>query len=319
MPVSYLKKATSRFLNMRALKKHHSKMGWRDAPRYTSYLRSCQKAFVGDLPEPQIYGKLAGEFNKEASVSVWDENLEAVANQMFKRICDWEEQGQDLWLVPDGPLLGSHQGYVGDVWKDFPELEEAFRGSFGSLLMNIYKANYKIFYASLVKSVGTELNATGSQQWHSDGGPGSCVIIAMYLHPTDETSGCLQTLPWNASLEIFGQEHGRDAIVKSRYAAENNVRIADIDKLTLRNLRHKYYDDLIQENFRDQIRMPFGKAGSSVLFRNNTLHRGGHPELGKQRYALLIHCYPAEVAPPFHKYREQGLKKTAGYPADPGF
>jgi hypothetical protein len=319
MQVSSIKKAASRFLNMRALKKHHSKLGWRDAPRYTSYLKKCQQAFDGDLPEFQTYAELAEEFNKEASVSVWDENLEAVANKMFKSIRDREEQGQKLWLVPEGPLLGSHQDYLGDVWRDFPELEEAFKGSFGSLLMNIYKANYKIFYASLVKSVGVAQKASGSQQWHSDGGPGSCVIVAMYLHPTDETSGCLQTLPWGASLEILGQEHKWYPNVQSRYAAENNIRVEDIDKLTLRTLRHQYYDDMVQEKFRDKVRMPFGRAGSSVLFRNNTLHRGGHPESGKQRYALLMHCYPAEVSTPFQKYREQGLKKTAGYPADPGF
>lgn len=319
MAVFSLKRRISGFLNRRALYKHHSKLGWRDAPRYTAYLKKCQRVFDKNLLEVEAYARSADEFNQTASVAIWDENLEAVANQMFSRISQWEDEGRKLWLIPEGRLHGSHQSYTGDLWGDFPELEQAYRGTFGKLLMHIYKSNYKIFYVSLAKSVGVSSVPSGSQEWHSDGGPGSCVIIAMYLHPTDQTSGCLQTLGWEQSLEIFRNERSVDQVLQERFAAENNMHVKDIDKLTRRTLRHEYYEKIISSKYQNKVSMPYGKAGTSVLFRNNTLHRGGHPELGKERYALLMHCYPAEVPTPFDLYRQDGLKKNGGYPKNPAF
>jgi len=314
-----LKKRLSHFLNMRALKAHHSKLGWRDAPKYTACLKACQRAFSGPLPGAVSHRKSAAEFRAVGTVAIWDGHLESVANDMFARITQWQDEGRELWNIPQGELYGSHQNYKGDLWADFPELERAFTASIGDVLMNIYEANYKIFYTSMVKSVGVTPDPKGSQQWHNDAGPGSCVIVAMYLHPTDEHSGCLQTLPWQQSLEIYQKERATDDIIQGKYAADHNISVQDLDKLTIRSLRHAYYDDIIQTQHKDKVLSPRGKAGSVVLFRNNTLHRGGHPSLDRERYALLMHCYPANGPTPFSQYREKGLKKTTGYPADPAF
>ena len=317
--LSELKRPISRALNMRALAKYKSKLGWRVAPRYAKYLETCRGAFKGALPNTEKYKENASEFNKLGTTAVWDENLEAVANEMFARVTQWEKEGREIWNIPQDALYGAHQTYNGDVWKDFPELERAYRGAIGDLLMNIYQSDYKIFYTSLAKSVGIQTEAVGSQQWHNDAGPGSCIIVAMYLHPTDETSGCLQTLPWEYSFEIYQGEGTYDDGAQARYCADHKMRIKDLDKLTIRSLRHVYYDAEIQSKYKDKVRMPFGKAGSAVLFYNNILHRGGHPDIGKERYALLMHCYPADKPTPYDQYRETGLKKPSGYPRDPAF
>lgn len=320
MSLKPLKKKISHFLNMRALQNHRSKLGWRDAPRYTKYLKICQASFKGQLPDSDKYKENAEEFNRNGTTAIWDDNLETVANNMYARVTQWEEEGRELWTKPEeGKLYGTHQNYLGDVWKDFPELEQAYRESIGKLLVNVYKSNYKIFYTSMVKSVGVTTEPSGSQQWHNDAGPGSCIIVAMYLHPTDETNGCLQTLPWEESLEIYHKEQASDDVIQAQYAKEHNIDVKDLDKLTIRTLRHKYYDDTIQSKYKDKVRMPFGKAGSAVLFLNNILHRGGHPDIGKERYALIMHCYPAEEPTPFDLYRQIGRKKQSGFPKDPAF
>lgn len=317
--LSKLKRPISQALNMRALGKYKSKLGWRDAPRYEKYLEACRTAFSGTLPNAEKYKDGAAEFNKLGTTAVWDENLETVANEMFARVTTWEAEGRDIWNIPQDALYGAHQTYNGDVWKDFPELERAYRGVIGDMLMNIFKSDFKIYYTSLAKSVGIQDEPVGSQQWHNDAGPGSCIIVAMYLHPTDKTSGCLQTLPWEYSLEIYHGERAYDDVAQAKYCAEQKMQIKDLDKLTIRSLRHVYYDSEIQSKYKDKVRMPFGKAGSAVLFYNNILHRGGHPDLGNERYALLMHCYPADKPTPYDQYRQTGLKKPAGYPLDPAF
>lgn len=314
-----IKKTISHHLNMRALNKHVSKLGWRDAPRYTKYLKHCQKAFVGELPNAEKYKDNIEEFGKLGATAVWNEDLEFVANEMYARITQLEAEKADIWNHPSGTLYSAHKMYSGDLWLDFPELENVFRGAIGDILTNVFKANFKIYYTSMAKSVGVSDEPAGSQQWHNDAGPGTCIIIAMYLHPTDETSGCLQTLPWEHSLDIYRQERAADKTLQAEYCAKNNIRIEDLDKMTIRSLRHEFYDDIIQTKYKDEIRMPFGKAGSTVLFRNNALHRGGQPDIGKERYALLMHCYPSDTPPPFDRYRKTGLKKTSGYPRDPAF
>ncbi|HEY9080161.1 phytanoyl-CoA dioxygenase family protein [Magnetovibrio sp.] len=319
MGLASLKSKISKHLNFRAQKKHYSKLGWRNAPKYSKYAKYCASVYKGVFPYEDELRDQETQFNELGFTVFWDEEMESIANSMYQRIRAWEDEGRDLWKIPTGDDYGAHQGYKGDLWRDFPELERAFQGKLGELVKQIYRADYKIFFGLMVKSEGVNVEPVGSQLWHNDAGPGSCIIIANYLHETDETNGCLQVLPWKDSLEIYRDEWDADDRLQAQYCKEHGLQRHEIDKTTAKTIRHHWYDETIQSKYKSKVQMPFGKAGSTVLFRNNILHRGGHPAPGKKRYALLIHCYPANTPAPFDHYREHGIAKTHPYPVDPGY
>lgn len=315
--LSTLRGAIGSRLNYRALQKHRSKLGWRDAPRYTEYLKQAQQTATGLQPGTEVTRNVE-EFHAKGVTPLWSPESEAIANSMYQKLKAREAAGEEVWDTTGGGFY-AHQGYNGNLWQDFPEFEGLFRGVLGAFYENYFQSHFKIYYSSMFRSQRLTPERSGSQQWHNDSGPGTCIITGFYLHPTDTNSGCLQALPWQESLDIYKGERAADEANLARYCREKGVRPQDVDKMTVRSLRNAWYDKVIQEGYADKVLMPTGKAGLTVPFMNNLLHRGGYPEAGHERYIILTHVYPSDKPTPFDSYRANGVKKKAGYPQDPAF
>lgn len=299
------------FMQMRAVRRHGSRVGWRIAPRYTRYLQICRANFRTELPPLDELSPVLEEFKNDGVTSYWTPDTGEIANSIHKKILQRERNGEDLW----GDLGASgNRNYKGDAYRDFPELEGLFRGSLGTFLINYFRANFKLYYASMFKSVRLGDVPGGSQIWHSDSGPGSCVIVLFYLNDVlDEGAGVLHALPWRYSKEIFKREY---RAIQGR-AQHGGIDQRAISRNARRELLTTYYTEMINTRYRHYVRAPKGKAGLVVPFLNNILHFGGNPDQGRERIAVVAHCYPSDRVTDYGRYRQFGASKAAPYPLDP--
>ena len=291
-----LKAAISRSLNLGSMRKHRSRLGWRAAPAYSSYLGRCRSEAPVDHFRPDL-GEAVEAFRRDGVTSFETVETSRTACIIFDRLAARERAGEPIWT----PLNGSGgQAYTGDLWRDCPELEDLFRGPIGEFLRGYFASPFKLFYGSLYRSEALPDGRLGSQLWHSDGGPGICVNVMYYLHTLEAQHGALEALPWSKSMEIFEREPNPALLGSSK-----------------RDVLTKFYEAEIEANYKNALVRPLGGPGLVVPFLNNTIHRGGFPAKGKTRTAIVFHCYPSHQPTNFERYRLNGIKKSAPYPADP--
>ena len=306
--MSMIKNVIGDHLRAQSIRRHRSRLGRRDAPRYSRYLDHCRTVAGGAVPPAGDLASAVAEFTKNGVTSFQSPEGARVAAAMMKRLGERENSGEAVW-ENDIHEIGNHN-YPGDLWNDFPELESLFRGPLGVFLSNYFGAHFKILYGTLYRSVGGDRNPSGSQLWHSDSGPGICVNVMYYLEDTAPENGALQALPWEHSLVLYLRE---PAEVRTRAQAEG----LDPAGPERRRITADYYDERIAERYNDKVYQPTGNAGLIVPFLNNTLHRGGFPVPGRRRTAIVFHCYPSDSPTNFDRYRVSGIRKDAPYPTDP--
>lgn len=283
-----------------AARKHRSRMGWRDAPRYSRYLENAQRAYSGGADS--IATQRAEHFRRHGWSSFADAGATDLAKSMLAKIKAEEASDQAVWDA-DGRYL------LGDIYLKFPEVEQFFRGPAGDFLRATYGANFKIFYGVCYHSVNSSDGPSGSQLWHADGGPGTCINLMWCLSPVSKHNGAMECLSWGDTIQIFEQE--RDATRK---------RLASIDdRMKRRTVITEYYRDAIKDRFSHKVNQPTGDSGLIFAFSNNTIHKGGFPEPGHERYVCVFHIYPAAQPTPYERYQVAGVPKLASNPADPAF
>lgn len=297
-----LRRAVGRRLELLAVKKHRSRLGRHVAPRYTQYLRDCQAEFDGaGVVAPDIVDR-AREFEAKGFTSLWTPANQQLADSMLAKIRREEERGALIW--------DAEGRYRDGIYTAFPEIERLFQGSLGTFLTAVYRAHFKIFYGVLYKSERISDAPTGSQLWHTDGGPGTCINVMFYLKDVSPLDGAMECLPWEASLGIYRKELlSRDVQRRLRSAASTGE--------SERDIKCGFYLDEITKTYGATVEQPYGKAGLLLPFRNNILHKGGYPHAGRVRYVCVFHVYPSVTAAPFPRYRERGIAKVASYPKDP--
>jgi hypothetical protein len=291
------------WLTARSLRRHRSNIGWRLAGRYTSYLERCRREVPMPLPRDASITRAVAAFERDGVTSLhWPGSAEAAA-LISRRIAELEASGTASWDAVDE--FGD-RGWQGDVWLDFPELEELFAAQLGAFLTGYFRAPFKLLYGKLYRSTHANAQRSGSQLWHSDSGPGICINVMFYLHATTPRHGALEVLPWPHSLPLL--QGRRSAIRSGAFAAPGRSGREQVDA---------YYGDRIAGRHAGDLVQPTGPAGLIVPFLNNTLHRGGYPEPGEERTAMVFHCYPSHLPLDLARYRTKGLRKTVGYPQDP--
>ena len=303
--MNVLRQAVSDQLFRHSITRHRSRLGWRDAPRYSTDWEACQQAMADPLPEPGALGPNIADFKRDGVTSFHSLVSQAVARSMTATLARREAAGETVWR--DDPGVIGNNGYAGEAWRDFPELEDLFRADLGTFLQHYFGCHYRIWFALLYRNSPKREIRVGSQRWHSDSGPGSCVNVMFYLDETTPEDGPLEALPWKDALTIFRSE--RPAL---RDLPQQEDAVGDRD-----GALYDHYERIIAERHRAQVVQPHGPSGLVVPFLNNTLHRGGFPQPGHTRTALVFHCYPSRHATPFERYREQGLAKRGSYPKDP--
>lgn len=289
------------YLEFRALRRHSSPLGRHFAPAYTEYLERCRQEFSGALALESEVERALAEFERKGFTSVWSTDTRRIAEAIFTKIQEEERSGQPIW--------NDNGRYTGEIYTKFPEVEQLFRGSLGAFLRATFQAEFKIFYGVLYRSRQILEVPTGSQLWHRDGGPGTCIIVIFYLKDVTKEDGALECLPWEDSVEIYGKEL-RSCEVRRRFDAAQ----ARVDK---RQVKCQFYLEEITRSYLDRVEQPTGTAGLVVPFKNNILHKGGYPEPGRTRYVCVFHCYPSHRPTSFERYRQVGIPKKGPFPADP--
>lgn len=306
MGLETIKRRVVSYLEYKAIKRHGSRLGRHFAPRYTEYLDQCREAFTGSVAVPEEVERALAEFERKGFTSFWTAETRRIAEAIFARVQEEERSGLPIWDE-------KNDRYTGEFYTKFPEVEQLFRGPLGAFLRATFRAEFKIFYGLLYRSRRILEVPTGSQLWHPDGGPGTCINVLFYLKDVVKEDGAAECLPWEASVEIYGKEL-RSREVRRRLEAAVD---SGVGALGQREIQCQFYLEEITRSYLDQVEQPTGPAGLVVPFRNNTLHKGGYPEPGRTRYVCLFYCYPSHRPTPFERYRQVGIPKAGSYPADP--
>jgi hypothetical protein len=285
------------------MRTHRSRIGWRVAPVYTRYLSRCRREAPVAVEPVGPVADAVDVFCRDGAAAFWTPGTGRVAEAVSRRIAAREAAGERLWKRSSE--VENTSNYVGDPWSDFPELSDLFSGDLGDFLMAYYGSHFKILYGTLYRSVN-DATRKASQLWHSDGGPGICINVMYYLHDTTPAHGTLETLPWDASLEIYERE--KTAARRGEFERFAGSR---------RDRTCAFYEQEIDRHYKQRLSRPSGKAGLVVPFLNNTLHRGGFPDPGFSRTAIVFHCYPSHRPTNLERYRTSGITKTMPYPKDP--
>lgn len=300
-----LKQAVVDRLEYRAIVTHRSRFGRRAAPQYTAYLRRCRAAYGGaPSVSPEIRGAVEG-FERKGFTSFWTPESQKLAQSLLAKIEEEERREAEIW---DGDPR-----YRREVYTTFPEIEALFRGSLGSFLAATYRAHFKVFYGVLYKSQRLQDAPTGSQLWHADGGPGTCINVMFYLRNVEKADGAMECLPWDLSLRLYRKE---PAVIR-RWLEEMRRNGQAPARDQVRQVQCEYYRERIAREYASLVEQPTGPAGLLLPFRNIIVHKGGYPEAGRTRYACVFHCYPSHTPTPYERYRRVGIPKTASYPKDP--
>lgn len=279
--------------------RYHSRLGWRDAPRYTRYWHHCQDAYrawreLHEHHSPYTRAQ-AEEFHRRGVTTIWHPRQHELALAVRERVEQdgrWTEAG-----VFTGPLYG-------------PEIARLFQGVLGDWLRTVYGCHFKIYYGICFRSWHQSPGPTGSQLWHADGGPGTCINVLWYLSEATVQNGALACLPWPHSRRVYGRELAHTASLRRQQAAMP-------DREGKRAIKCEFYRQQIERDFTYQVVQPTGSPGLIVAFSNNLLHKGGYPEPGQTRLACVFHCYPSDRPTAWDRYEREGIQKRGPYPLDP--
>lgn len=288
------------YLWINSVRRYRTRLGRRLAPIYSKYLqiaRSRSKAPENITPEIAMQ---AERFRSEGWAAFNPVSSQELARSMWDKIRAQESRGGAVWNT-DGRYA------LGDIYLQFPEIDRLFHSELGGFLRSCYGSNFKIFFGTCYKSTYDPSGASGSQLWHADGGPGTCINLMWCLSPVSAQNGAMECLPWNDSLALFESE----CAIRESYK--------DKSGLSRRDIVCEHYAKEIERHFADHIIQPNGDSGLLFSFSNNLVHKGGYPQPGHERYVCVFHIYPSAVPTPFERYRSAGISKTGSYPKDPAF
>jgi hypothetical protein len=287
------------------IRRYKSKM---TTPVYHDYWSRCRRE-AGDLgvrwPEAGGYGE---QFRAQGFTVFWTPELQAAARSVYQAIREEEERGLPIW--------NDVRRYLG-FYTRFPELHAIFEGQLGDFIKAANGSHFKIYYGVLYKSVHDDGGPIGSQLWHCDGGPGTCMNLMFYLKDVEVLDGAMECLPWKQTYRILSKElrsGETERRIQSRIQAGE-----PLSREEQRTIRCTWFAEQIAEGgYMRHVAQPAGPAGSVLAFRNNLLHRGGFPrEPGRTRYVCVFHIYPSHKPAPLARYAAEGLEKRGPYPADP--
>jgi hypothetical protein len=295
-----VRNAIAGYLWMNSIRRHRSRLGRNLAPKYSKYLetaRGSSKVSVVAKPETMTQ---AAHFRNEGWAAFNPESSQELAHSMWAKIRAQEKEGLPVWNA-DGRYA------LGDIYLKFTEIDRLFHSELGDFLRASYGTNFKIFYGVCYKSTYDAIGPSGSQLWHADGGPGTCINLMWCLSPVSRENGAMECLPWTNTLALFESE---------RSIRQNGAEKSGKSK---RDIICEHYEKEIGRRFSSHVIQPTGDSGLLFAFSNNLVHKGGYPQPGNDRYVCLFHIYPSAVPTRFDLYRKNGIPKRAGYPADPAF
>ena len=213
--------------------------------------------------------------------------------------------------IPDDPH-GYGVRYKDDSYKAYPEFEQIYQGRTGDIIRGIFGCHFKIFFGFIFKTAHIENDhPTGSQLWHSDGGPGTVLNMFFHITPVGPNNGGTEVIPWEDSARIYINSF-----------TEVNRRVCEMppgnERMDYRRIKMEVYTETIEREYRDKIvQLKHDKPGLIGAFRNNIMHKGGFTQPGETRIVKMIHIYPSDRPTPYEHYRLHGTPKKASILKDP--
>ena len=283
-------------------------MGWRQAPKYIRYMNRCRAEYSGEIPHQANTSLIVDELADSGVTSFRTPETASLAERVVRQLRAQELSGLHMFPVQD--RRSNNAAYNSDVWLDFPDVRTLLKGPIDAFLRQYYRSYVKYYFGKMYRSSRMCDEPTGSQLWHSDSGPGTCINVMVYLSDVGPDDGPLQVLPWGTSLPIFLRQPGA---MRSRLSDCEQP----LDKIAQREILCRYHEEQINAGLSDQVRTMTGPAGTVIPFFNNSLHRGGFPDAGHSRIAIVFHCYPSHRPTNWAHYDATGLTKRGSYPSDP--
>lgn len=278
------------------LKRFNSRLNTTVARGFEDYRQGCAKTLKEEIGWTAADDARAQHYHEQGYVAFSTPNTEAAALAMLKRIGDLEASGEAQWSE-------GGEWPAADVAARFPEVFDILEDELSGFVSAVFRAHYKIWYGKLYRSVNDGAGPSGSQLWHADGGPGTCINLMFCLSGVSARNGAMECLPWPQTLELSRMELGKESLRDPKN----------------KDARKEFYAKTIEARYRDQVFQPEAPPGLVYAFRNNCIHRGGWPEPGEKRYVFVFHVYPARTRAPFDRYRVEGVPKRGSYPKDPAF
>ena len=294
-----VRNVVARYLWMNSIRRHRSRLDRNSAPKYSKYLETARRSKVSVVAKPETITQ-AAHFRDEGWAAFNPASSQELARSMWAKIRAQEKERLPVWNA-DGRYA------LGDIYLKFTEIDRLFHSELGDFLCASYGTNFKIFYGICYKSTYNPAGPSGSQLWHADGGPGTCINLMWCLSPVSRENGAMECLSWADTLALF--------------ESERSIKLNGTEKSrkSKRDIVCQHYEKEIGRRFAGHIIQPTGDSGLLFAFSNNLVHKGGYPKPGYDRYVCVFHIYPSVVPTPFDLYRKNGIPKRAGYPADPAF
>ena len=235
------------------------------------------------------------KYRSDGLAYFYTQNSELLAQRILNKIKSLE-LSEDVWDEFYRLKL--------DPFSTFPELLELFDSDLGNFIEYSLGSNYFIHYGLIYKSIRQSNEPTGSQLWHTDAGPGTCMNLMFCLSETTALNGAMKCLPWKDSMKIqfnlFKYFKNLGSVTKNRNE--------------FRALKSGTYEKIINLEYSDKVIQPIGRSGLIYAFRNNCLHSGGFTSENHSRYVCIFHIYPSHKKARLIDYCHNGVAKKSPYP-----
>lgn len=285
-----------------ALKRFRTRMGWRAGWKYQRHHNKSKSAYRSNLIMPSgIAVEAAKQYINAGWAAFAPPKTQEYTEEIIARLNDMESQSKIIW-DEGGRFIG------GDLWGEFPSIEQIFAHGLGDFIELAMGSNYKIFYGLMYKSERYAEEPTGSQLWHADGGPGTCMNLMLCLTGVSHKNGAMELLDWKNSLRIFHKERAAVRRISRELFSSGKP-----ERSALRSQRAKWIQGVI-ESEQLPVHQPEGPSGMMLAFNNNLIHRGGVVKGSQKRVVCIFHIYPSVENVPHSYYRMNGIEKQGPYP-----
>lgn len=282
------------------VERYRSRLPRDEARKYDDYIENCRRlapVAVGDTP---ALTEVVRSWERDGYATFCDPSIVEIAKAIDAGLTQKSAAGA-IWSDQDV--------YVGDAYLDFPEFSRLFApgAPLARAIEAAFRTHFKIFYCKIYRSLRRAEAPTGSQLWHADGGPGTCLILMFAISELSAANGAMKLVVWPKTLGIFAKER------------EHLRRTAGVTK-DIRDRLCAFYGEEIAQLSPASIRQPIGGPGTALFFMNNLIHQGGFPpSRDVERRVAVFHVYPSDQPAPLELYARFGLDKQYSYPLDPAF